>query len=87
MPHEYLGNSLYTYKNRTVLLKRLHKGKDRGKDIVLTWINLKCDWCKRFISRTRLKYKTNDDLALCRKCAKKHTKQYYKEFFKNYRKE
>jgi len=81
LPQQYLSNSLCRSLTGNVLYKKLRKGKDRGRQIIISWINIKCDKCKKFIPRKRLGHITkNDGLILCKNCAIKHSEEYRKNY-------
>ena len=84
MPQIHLPHCFVTNKTRDVLYKELRGGVDRGKTVTVSWMNIHCEWCKKFVSRKRLAHKTNNGLILCKKCAAKHHKDYQKEYMKNY---
>jgi len=82
LPQQYLSNDLYRSLTGNVLYKLVQKGISTRRKIIISWIDIRCDKCKRFISRKRLKHKTNDGLILCERCANKHFIGWYKIYEK-----
>jgi hypothetical protein len=84
MPRIYLSHCFSTNESRTVLYKQLRNGINKNRRIIVSWINIRCNWCGRFVSRDRIQHKCIGDLVLCDNCFKQYHEIYNSIYRRQY---